>query len=199
MAQSLANHSHKKNVKMRLLLLILPLIFCCFQGNLKDPVNNYVERYKDLAVVEMHRSGIPASIILAQGLHESRYGESDLAQLANNHFGIKCKDYWIGQRYYFEDDDFDENGEIIKSCFRKYDSDIDSYIDHSNFLMHSSHYSDLFNYPNTDYISWANGLKKSGYATDPKYAEKLVKKIEDLELYKYDFYPYPLKNKIPKG
>ncbi len=157
---------------------------------------SYIDNYKELAVVEMHRSGIPASIILAQGLHESALGQSDLAVKANNHFGIKCKNYWMGQRYYHVDDDFNSKGELIESCFRKYESDIDSYVDHSNFLMDSPNYSELFNYPSTDYISWAIGLKKAGYATDPMYAEKLVKKIEEHELYQYDFWPYPLKKKI---
>lgn len=182
----------------RLLILVLPIVFLSFKWSIKDPAISYVDKYKELAVVEMHRSGIPASIILAQGLHESQYGQSNLSKIANNHFGIKCKSYWVGQKYYHIDDDYDELGNLKESCFRKYDSDIDSYIDHSNFLMQSSNYQELFDIPNTDYISWAIGLKKSGYATDPLYAEKLVKKIEELELYQYDFWPYPLRNKLSK-
>jgi len=173
------------------------LLFCSVYNSPTSSLSDdYIDKYKELAVVEMHRSGIPASIILAQGLHESNYGRSPLAKKANNHFGIKCKNYWMGQRYYHLDDDFNDKGKLIESCFRKYSSDFDSFIDHSNFLMQGSHYSDLFKYPNTDYISWAIGLKKSGYATDPKYAEKLVKKIEEYKLYQYDYWPYPLKQRI---
>jgi len=178
------------------LLLFFPLVFIMSPSKESNLSKNYIDRYKELAVVEMHRSGIPASIILAQGLHESNYGRSPLATKANNHFGIKCKNYWMGQRYYHLDDDYDDQGKLLESCFRKYENSLDSYVDHSNFLMKSTNYENLFNYPNTDYISWAIGLKKAGYATDPKYAEKLVKKIEQYELYQYDFWPYPLKEKL---
>lgn len=179
-----------------LIFTFVILTFCSIIDPSKNLSRTYIDNYKELAVVEMHRSGIPASIILAQGLHESAYGQSSLATKANNHFGIKCKNYWMGQKYYHKDDDFDTSGALIESCFRKYENDIDSYVDHSNFLMDSPHYKELFKYPSTDYISWAIGLKKAGYATDPKYAEKLVKKIEQYELYQYDFWPYPLKRKI---
>ena len=162
--------------------------------NPKDAAANaYIEKYKDLAVIEMHRSGIPASITLAQALHESGVGNSDLAVYANNHFGIKCKSYWNGQTYKHRDDDYDAKGNLIKSCFRSYETVIDSYVDHSNFLTISAHYSELFGYEKTDYKRWAYGLKKCGYATDPEYAFKLIKKIEKLQLYKYDSYANPMK------
>lgn len=148
----------------------------------------YINQYKDMAVIEMHRSGIPASITLAQALVESRYGTSKLALQANNHFGIKCKSYWKGIAYYHKDDDYDKNGKLIKSCFRAYDSVIDSYVDHSNFLMQTPWYQELFSYAKTDYLNWAHGLKKCGYATNPKYATMLIKKIEDFQLYQYDTY-----------
>jgi flagellum-specific peptidoglycan hydrolase FlgJ len=179
-----------------IILASVLLVFYSITDPTTNLSKNYIDTYKELAVVEMHRSGIPASIILAQGLHESAYGKSPLAKKANNHFGIKCKNYWMGKRYYHKDDDTDDDGTLIESCFRKYENDMDSYIDHSNFLMDSPHYDQLFKFPSTDYISWAIGLKKAGYATDPEYAEKLVKIIEKNELYQYDFWPYPLKSKI---
>lgn len=154
--------------------------------------NAYVEKYKDLAVIEMHRSGIPASITLAQALHESGIGGSDLAIYANNHFGIKCKSYWQGLKYNHKDDDYDTDGNLIKSCFRSYESVLDSYVDHSNFLTQSAHYSELFDYEKTDYKRWAYGLKKCGYATDPQYAFKLIDKIERYNLHIYDSYRNPM-------
>lgn len=161
--------------------------------NPKDTAANaYVEKYKDLAVIEMHRSGIPASITLAQALHESGVGNSDLAIYANNHFGIKCKSYWQGKTYKHRDDDYDAQGNLIKSCFRSYESVIDSYVDHSNFLVNSAHYGELFDYEKTDYKRWAYGLKKCGYATDPQYAFKLIDKIEKFQLYIYDSYRDPM-------
>lgn len=148
---------------------------------------NYIQSYADLAVAEMARSGIPASITLAQGLLESHYGTSNLATKANNHFGIKCKSTWQGPSYYHKDDDLNEKGELIKSCFRSYASPIDSYIDHSDFLTGSDRYAYLFELSKTDYIRWAHGLKKCGYATDPDYAIKLIKKIEQFKLYDFDY------------
>lgn len=165
----------------------------CFTVNPWDEAtSNYVETYKDLAIVEMHRSGIPASITLAQALHESQTGGSELAIYANNHFGIKCKSYWVGKTYKHKDDDYDKHGNLIKSCFRSYDSVIDSYIDHTNFLTQSAHYAELFTYDKTDYVQWARGLKKCGYATDPEYANKLINKIEKYQLYIYDTSINPL-------
>ncbi len=140
---------------------------------------SYIENYKDIAVSEMYRSGIPASITLAQGLLESGAGKSQLAVKSNNHFGIKCHNGWQGGRVYHDDD---AKGE----CFRKYDEPEDSYRDHSDFLRYRDRYKHLFEFELTDYKSWAHGLKKAGYATDPKYPSKLIDLIEKYELYKYD-------------
>lgn len=155
-------------------------------GDVDIAAYNYIEEHKELAVIEMYRSGIPASITMAQALHESNFGKSDLATKANNHFGIKCKSYWKGTTYQHKDDDY-INGKLIKSCFRSYSSVFDSYIDHSNFLKGTSHYQNLFELSKTDYKSWAIGLQKSGYATDPKYSEKLIKFIEKYGLDKLDY------------
>lgn len=152
-------------------------------------VEQYVLSYKSIAITEMHRTGIPASIKLAQGLLESSWGQSDLAILANNHFGIKCGGEWQGDRYFKVDDDKDQEGNIIESCFRKFNNAEDSYIAHSYFLTNpakKSRYGFLFDFPSTDYVSWAEGLQFSGYATDKKYADKLIKLIEDYQLYQYD-------------
>ena len=157
-----------------------------FDFNPEIAANDYIESYKELAIVEMYRTGIPASITLAQGLHESHYGTSKLATEANNHFGIKCKSYWTGKTYFHKDDDLNKRGQLIESCFRAYDSDIDSYIDRSNFLMQTDRYSVLFEYDKTDYVSWAYGLKNCGYATDDMYSEKLIEKIEKYNLSVYD-------------
>ena len=123
---------------------------------------------------------------IAQALHESNYGKSPLATKANNHFGIKCKTYWNGSTYYHKDDDLDKKGKLIDSCFRAYDRVHDSYIDHSNFLKHTAHYQHLFNLGSRDYVGWAHGLKSSGYATDPQYAEKLIRYIEKYNLHELD-------------
>ncbi len=156
---------------------------------------SYVNQFSELAVAEMHRSGIPASITLAQGLHESNYGQSKLSTLANNHFGIKCKKTWTGKTYYHKDDDYDDKGKLLDSCFRAYGDAIESFIDHSNFLRQSTNYISLFNYSNTDYQRWAYGLKSCGYATDPQYAFKLINIIEKYDLDRFDTYPHPLLNK----
>jgi flagellum-specific peptidoglycan hydrolase FlgJ len=175
-------------------IILFALMSMCFTVNPWDEAtSNYVDAYKDLAIIEMHRSGIPASITLAQALHESQIGGSDLAIYANNHFGIKCKSYWRGKTYQHKDDDYDAQGNLIQSCFRSYDSVIDSYIDHTNFLTQSAHYSELFEYDKTDYFKWAHGLKKCGYATDPEYAFKLIDKIEKYQLYIYDTSSNPMK------
>ena len=149
-------------------------------------VDLYINTYKDIAIQEMMRSGIPASITLAQGIHESSWGKGALALNSNNHFGIKCKDYWQGPTFYYEDDDFDRNGKLIKSCFRAYENPEKSYADHTDFLMTTAHYQELFSYSATDYRRWAKGLKKCGYATDKEYANKLIRTIEKYQLYKYD-------------
>ncbi len=146
---------------------------------------NYIEQYKSIAISEMDRSGVPASIKLAQGLLESNAGRSTLAHKANNHFGIKCGGSWKGKTYYRKDDDY-KNGKLIKSCFRKYKKSTESYIAHSNFLRDNRRYSKLFDLQSTDYKNWAKGLKKAGYATSKTYDKKLIKLIEEYHLYQFD-------------
>ena len=138
----------------------------------------YIDQYRDWAIDEMKRSGIPASVTLAQGMLESNNGNSTLATRGNNHFGIKCHD-WKGKSIRQDDDKRNE-------CFRKYKSVRDSYIDHSNFLMNSPRYSFLFELDQTDYKGWAKGLKKAGYATSPTYASALIRIIEENELDQFD-------------
>ncbi len=139
---------------------------------------DYIEKFKIEAVKDMLKTGVPASITLAQALLESENGNSPLAVNANNHFGIKCHD-WKGERYYHDDDKRHE-------CFRKYDSVLESYDDHSEFLRTRERYAFLFTLSRTDYKGWAQGLKKAGYATAPDYAERLIKIIEDAKLYSLD-------------
>jgi LysM repeat protein len=127
----------------------------------------------------MQRTGIPASITLAQGMLESSYGRSTLATKGNNHFGIKCHSSWTGAKIFHDDN---RRGE----CFRAYNSALESYRDHSEFLVNGSRYSGLFTLSKTDYKGWAHGLKKAGYATDPKYAHLLIGKIEEYGLHAYD-------------
>ena len=138
----------------------------------------YINTWKNLAISEMKRSGIPASITLAQGMLESGNGNSPLAVKSNNHFGIKCHG-WEGKEIFHDDD---EAGE----CFRHYKNAKESYLDHTDFLMSRSRYAFLFEYKPTDYKNWAKGLSKAGYATDPQYAQKLIDRIESYELYQYD-------------
>jgi flagellum-specific peptidoglycan hydrolase FlgJ len=169
--------------------IIKLLFFFVLSGVLSTPESekiSYINEYKDLAIVEMHRTGIPASITLAQALHESNAGKSPLATKANNHFGIKCKSYWTGDTFYHKDDDLDRRGRLIESCFRAYTSAVESFVDHSNFLKETDHYSPLFSLEKDDYIAWAWGLKQCGYATDPNYAVKLIKLINKYDLTQYD-------------
>lgn len=140
---------------------------------------DYIITYKGDAIKEMHHSGVPASITLAQGLLESSNGNSPLALNANNHFGIKCGINWTGETLYQDDDTENE-------CFRKYESVYDSYKDHSAFLKSKPRYAFLFELDPTDYKSWANGLKTAGYATNPKYPELIIGLIESNKLYEYD-------------
>jgi len=148
--------------------------------------NQYIGQYKIIAIQEMQRTGIPASIKLAQGLLESNAGRSTLAIKANNHFGIKCGSKWKGKTIYRKDDDY-KRGKLVKSCFRKYKSGKASYLAHSDFLAKDNkRYRFLFDLPATDYKQWAKGLKKAGYATSKTYASKLIKIIEQYHLYKYD-------------
>ena len=138
----------------------------------------YIKTYSALAIEQQKKYKIPASITLAQGLLESGAGQSDLARRSNNHFGIKCHSDWRGGRVYHDDD-------LRGECFRKYKRVEDSYEDHSKFLKRSR-YDRLFQLKITDYKGWARGLQKCGYATDRAYANKLIKVIEDYELYRYD-------------
>lgn len=138
----------------------------------------YINQYKDIAIEQMRKYRIPASITLAQGLLESGAGKSELARKSNNHFGIKCHS-WDGKRTYHDDD---EQGE----CFRVYKSVRDSYEDHSIFLSTGSRYAFLFKFAETDYVNWARGLKRAGYATSPTYADKLIELIERYDLDRFD-------------
>jgi hypothetical protein len=138
----------------------------------------YVNTFKALAMAEEQRSGIPASIILAQGLHETEAGTSELCKASNNHFGIKCKDDWKGQVVYHDDD-------ARQECFRSYPTAADSYRDHSEFLLRSSRYAFLFQLKPTDYEGWAYGLRKAGYATNIRYSQILIKLVKDYNLQQY--------------
>ncbi len=162
-------------------LLSIPVFFftvtfCLAQ---KDSlVNEYIARYAPLAIEEQVRTGIPAAIKLAQAIHESGAGIGDLALRSNNHFGIKCKSNWTGAIAYHDDD---EKGE----CFRAYDSVAVSFRDHSDFLKGSSRYAGLFTLEPTDYKGWAEGLRKAGYATNPKYPVLLIRLIETYDLNRF--------------
>ena len=141
---------------------------------------DYIQRYQLLAIEEMNRSGIPASITMAQGCLESGNGNSELSKKSNNHFGIKCKRGWKGKKVYYDDDAKNE-------CFRKYKTVEDSYIDHTNFLLNNPRYASLFKLKTTDYKGWAHGLKKAGYATNRKYAHSLIEIIETYKLHRLDY------------
>jgi len=145
----------------------------------REIVIAYINNYKDIAQSEMAQYGIPASITLAQGILESGAGRGSLTKRANNHFGIKCHKGWTGERVYHDDDELQE-------CFRKYKDPKYSFRDHSLFLTERSRYKDLFKLRKSDYKGWAKGLKKAGYATDPKYPNKLIKIIETYDLQQYD-------------
>jgi LysM repeat protein len=146
---------------------------------LKPEIIQYIETYRGIAQEEMLRSGIPASITLAQGIHESNIGKSVLATDAKNHFGIKCHKEWAGPTYTYDDD---AKGE----CFRVYNNAEHSYRDHSDFLTSRPRYAGLFTLERKDYKGWATGLKAAGYATNPKYPEILVRLIEEYKLHEYD-------------
>jgi len=179
-------------VKVRIIKYLLLIILvlaglnsCRVSRSVVTPVNitgsaaNYISTYSDLAVSEMRRTGVPASITLAQGMLESDFGRSSLARLGNNHFGIKCHNDWNGQTIRQHDDSRNE-------CFRKYRRPEDSFYDHSDFLRSGSRYRFLFDLDPLDYKAWARGLKKAGYATNPEYANMLIRKIEENKLDSYD-------------
>jgi flagellum-specific peptidoglycan hydrolase FlgJ len=169
----------------RFFYLLLASMLLSF-GTIEDAQVIYIKSHLPLAIKEQKRSGIPVSIKLAQAFIESNGGKSVLASRANNHFGIKCKSYWTGPRYFYTDDDKDTDGNLIPSCFRMYESAEDSFEDHSDFLMNSERYHELFTYDKSDYKKWANGLLKCGYATDSKYAIKIIEVIEKYSLDQYD-------------
>jgi hypothetical protein len=174
------------------------LIFCVFLAASKfavaqdtNAIQQYIATYKELAIEEMIRTGVPASIKLAQGIHETEAGESELVRKSNNHFGIKCKNTWTGESVTHDDD---ARGE----CFRKYDKAEDSYRDHSDFLKNSPRYLSLFNLDPTDYEDWAWGLKRAGYATNPKYPQILIQLIESYNLNDYTLIALGKKNQDPQ-
>ncbi len=160
---------------------ILILVGCFYNISFSQDnpaILNYINTYKDIAISEMKRTGVPAAIKLAQGIHETNAGESMLVKKSNNHFGIKCKDDWNGATVRHTDDARNE-------CFRKYNSPFDSYRDHSDFLLSRTWYASLFKFSPTDYESWAYGLKKAGYATNPKYPQVIIKLIRDYQLQRF--------------
>jgi hypothetical protein len=173
--------NEKPKVQMKKHKLSFTLLFAVASNLIfaqsSDVVRNYVNTYKNTAIAEEIRTGVPAAITLAQGIHETGAGTSDLVLASNNHFGIKCNG-WTGKTVAHDDD---AKGE----CFRKYDDPLESYKDHSDFLKNRPYYTSLFKLDPTDYKAWAHGLKKAGYATNPKYAQILIKLIEDYDLQQY--------------
>lgn len=171
-------NGYQKNVII-VLVALFGSGFSLFAQQRNQAYVDYIQKYAHIAVSEQAKFGIPASITLAQGLLESGAGKSELAVKSNNHFGIKCHTGWTGERTYHDDD-------AEQECFRKYKNVSESYDDHSLFLTSRPRYADLFSLKATDYKGWAHGLKKAGYATDPNYANKLIKIIEDYGLHQLD-------------
>lgn len=167
-----------KNTNYILVILLL-VSGTTLWGQKKYTKEEYIKKFKPIAVQQMKKSGVPASIILAQACLESNYGNSNLTVKGKNHFGIKCHNSWIGEKIYHDDD---AKGE----CFRVYKKDEDSFEDHSDFLRYNKRYASLFDLDPSDYEAWAHGLKKAGYATNPKYAELLITTIESNRLHIYD-------------
>lgn len=165
---------------MRYFLFIIIFITTISTAVSQITREEYIERYQLLAIEEMNRSGIPASITMAQACLESGNGNSILSQKSNNHFGIKCKSTWTGKTVKHDDDEKNE-------CFRKYNTVEESFIDHSDFLMNNPRYYSLFQLPPDDYVGWAHGLKKAGYATAGDYGHRLIKIIEENQLYRLDY------------
>jgi len=162
-------------------LIINTIVLIAQPAERRQTREEYIQKFKDIAVKEMHHSGVPASITLAQGILESGDGNSPLAVYGKNHFGIKCHSGWTGKTMHLDDDEKNE-------CFRKYNDVYDSYRDHSEFLKTRNRYAFLFELKITDYKGWAKGLKKAGYATNPKYPDLLIGLIEKHKLYEYDNY-----------
>ncbi len=168
-------------MKMKVVFVFFVVIFFAvnlFAQSYDEQVEAYINQYKEVAIEEMAHFGIPASITLAQGIIESGAGQSELATIANNHFGIKCHD-WKGESFTYDDDKKNE-------CFRKYSNAAESFDDHSEFLKTRQRYAVLFTYDADDYKAWAKGLKSCGYATNPQYANILIKCIEDFDLHQWD-------------
>jgi hypothetical protein len=168
-------------VMTKKVLLSVVLGFMIFFASYSQKLSRseYIRKYQLLAISEMGRSGIPASIKMAQACLESQDGNSTMARESNNHFGIKCRGDWSGKKTFYDDDEKNE-------CFRKYETVEDSYIDHTNFLISTPRYTSLFQLSPTDYVSWARGLKKAGYATDPGYDRKVIEIIEEFQLWQLD-------------
>ena len=172
----------QKESTMKQLITVVLCLVCCLSLQAQSrnkQYEEYIKKYRDLAVEEMKRYHIPASITLAQGLLESGAGQSELARKSNNHFGIKCGGDWRGKTVRHDDD---ARGE----CFRAYKHPKESYEDHSKFLVNRPRYASLFKLQITDYKGWSRGLKKAGYATNPRYADQLIGIIELYDLHKYD-------------
>ena len=167
-----------RNLSFLTLFFIINTLAFAQPGSKRITRSEYIEMYKNEAIKEMHNSGVPASITLAQGILESGDGNSALATYANNHFGIKCHSSWNGATFIQDDDSKDE-------CFRKYKTALESFADHSDFLKRKR-YASLFQLKTTDYKGWAKGLKKAGYATNPKYPQLLIDLIENNNLAQYD-------------
>jgi LysM repeat protein len=165
----------RKNLCFGLFVLIVFANQSVAQDMYRESILEYIETYAPIAIREMNRTGFPASIKIAQGIHESGAGKSMLVKKSNNHFGLKCKSNWTGGKVYHDDD---ERGE----CFRQYEQAEESYEDHSNYLKSQERYASLFELDPNDYESWAWGLKKAGYATSPVYAQTLIKYIETYQL-----------------
>jgi len=166
------------SAKRSVLVLFFFCAVACCRAQDMSVIEKYIATYKDLAIAEMQRTGVPASIKLAQGIHETMAGTSVLVNKSNNHFGIKCKTGWKGESVSHDDD---ARGE----CFRKYPQAQDSYRDHSDFLKNSQRYAFLFSLDPMDYKGWAYGLKRAGYATNPKYPVIIIKLVEDYHLQDY--------------
>ncbi len=165
---------------MNKLIFLMCGVFVCsisFAQNITP--ENYIDMYKTIAISEMKRSGIPASITLSQGILETQSGNSDLVKRSNNHFGIKCKKSWTGESVKHTDD-------ALNECFRKYPRAEDSFKDHSDYLKATPRYAALFQLDASDYKGWAHGLKKAGYATNPRYPQILISNIERYNLQQYD-------------
>jgi LysM repeat protein len=165
----------RKNLCFGLFVLIVFANQSVAQDMYRESILEYIETYAPIAIREMNRTGFPASIKIAQGIHESGAGKSMLVKKSNNHFGLKCKSSWTGGKVYHDDD---ERGE----CFRQYKQAEESYEDHSNYLKSQERYASLFELDPNDYEGWAWGLKKAGYATSPVYAQTLIKYIETYQL-----------------